>query len=59
MAVAAEKVKKIIGRALTFVDAGALLVFAIIGQAPTWWEGMLAIAVPIITILIGSWKPIE
>jgi hypothetical protein len=54
-----EKVKKIIGRALTFIDAGALLVFAIIGQAPTWWEAGLALAVPIITILIGSWKPIE
>ena len=54
-----EKWKKVIGRALTFVDAGALLAFAIIGQAPTWWEGVLAVAVPIITILIGSWKPIE
>jgi hypothetical protein len=51
--------KKIVGRALTFVDAGALLVFAIMGVTPTWWEAGLAALVPIITILIGSWKPIE
>jgi len=54
-----DKWKKIIGRALTFVDAGALLVFAILGVTPTWWEAALGALVPIITLLIGSWKPLE
>lgn len=54
-----EKTKKIIGRALTFVDAGALLVFAIIGKQPEIWQALVAALVPIITLFIGSWKPLE
>jgi hypothetical protein len=49
--------KKIVGRALSFVAAGFLLVFALIGQEPTWWAAALALAVPIATIVIGEWKP--
>ena len=51
--------KKIVGRILTFASAGFLLVFALLGQTPTWWEGALALLVPIINIIIGSWKPPE
>lgn len=49
--------KKIVGRILSFVAAGFLLVFALLGIVPTWWEGALALAVPIINIVIGDWKP--
>ena len=52
-----SKMKKIIGRVLTALVSAAFVVFAVMGQVPTWWEGLLAIAVPIINIIIGKWNP--
>ena len=49
--------KKIAGRALTVVVAAALLVFAITGTVPSWWEGTLGVVATVASILIGEWKP--
>lgn len=51
--------QKIAGRALTAAVAVAMLVFAIIGETPTWWAAVLAMLVPVANIVIGSWKPPE
>ena len=51
--------KKVLGRSLTAAVAVALAVFAIIGETPTWWAALMALAVPIINIIIGEWKPPE
>ena len=48
--------KKITGRVLTALVAVAFLVFAILGRTPTWWEAAIALAVPIINVVIGEWK---
>lgn len=49
--------KKIAGRVLTAVVAVALAVFAIVGITPPWYAAVMALAVPIINVLIGEWKP--
>jgi len=49
--------KKLVGRILSFVCAGALLVFALIGVTPPWYAGALALIVPIVNIVIGQWAP--
>jgi len=49
--------KKIAGRILTAAVAVAMVVFAIVGQVPTWWEGALAVIAAVATVVIGEWKP--
>lgn len=49
--------RKLVGRILTAAVAVALVIFAATGTTPTWWEAALGMAVPIINILIGEWKP--
>jgi len=50
-------IKKIVGRVLTAAVAVALAVFAIIGQTPPWYAAVMALAVPIVNVLIGAWEP--
>ncbi len=49
--------KKIVGRILTVAVAVAMAVFAIIGQTPTWWAGVLGLVATVATIVLGEWKP--
>jgi len=51
--------QKTVGRILTAAVAVAMAVFAILGETPTWWAAVLALAVPVVNALIGSWKPPE
>jgi len=49
--------RKVAGRVLTAAVAVALAVFAIVGQTPPWYAAVMALAVPIVNVLIGSWEP--
>ena len=49
--------KVIVGRGLTASVAVAMLVFGIMGYTPTWWEGVIAMMVPIANFFIGKWSP--
>lgn len=51
--------KKLTGRILTAAVAIALAVFAIIGKTPPWYAAIMAVAIPVINVVIGEWKPPE
>lgn len=45
--------QQIVGRILGLVDPVALLIFGIIGTVPTWWQGMIAVVMPVLMWIIG------
>ncbi len=54
--------KAILGKIFGAIPAVALLIFGIIGYTPTWWQGLIAIALPFLqwTVSDGakSWQQI-
>jgi hypothetical protein len=46
--------KVILGRIAAAIPPLAVLVFGIVGYTPTWWEGVIAIFMPVIMYLISK-----
>ncbi len=46
--------KVILGRIAGAIPPLAVLVFGVIGYTPTWWEGVIAVFMPVIMWLISK-----
>ena len=46
--------KRIVGRAIHVVIAGAVLVFAVTQTTPEWWAGLSAALLEVAAILLGT-----